>query len=168
MTTVASNVESAAGLSAVEKEIIELFVQLAAVIGYPRSIGELYGMLFLSSEPMCTDDLLQRLGLSNGSASQGLKLLRNLGAIKTVYVPGDRRRHYQAEMNLRKILSGFMRQQVAPNLADANERLSRIDELLKSDGEANREWLLLRLGDLHRWSRNSEKMAPLVAKLLGN
>ena len=155
-------------LSPAEKEIIELFVQLAGVIGYPRSIGELYGMLFISPEPMCTEDLIDGLGISKGSASQGLKLLRTLGAIKTVYMPGDRRGHYQAELNVRRILSGFMRQQVAPNLADATERLGRIDDLLKSDNDPNHDWLLSRLGDLHRWSKHSEQLAPLVAKLFGN
>ena len=168
MTAPSSSASPATGLSASEREIIELFVQLAAVIGYPRSIGELYGMLFLSPDPLTADDLIERLGMSNGSASQGLKVLRNLGAIKTAYMPGDRRQHYQAELNVRKIISGFMRQQVAPNLAEAHERLERIDELLKSDGDPNRDWLTLRLKDLHRWSKNSEKLAPLVAKLLLN
>ena len=166
MTTAPSIASPATALSASEREIIELFVQLAAVIGYSRSVGELYGMLFLSPDSMTADDLIERLGVSKGSASQGLKVLRTLGAIKTVYIPGDRRGHYQAELNVRKIISGFMRQQVAPNLVEAHERLERIDELLKSDGDPNRDWLALRLRDLHRWSKNSEKLAPLVAKLL--
>jgi DNA-binding transcriptional regulator GbsR (MarR family) len=166
MTTASSIASPATALSASEREIIELFVQLAAVIGYSRSVGELYGMLFLSQDSLTADDLIERLGVSKGSASQGLKVLRTLGAIKTVYMPGDRRAHFQAELNVRKIISGFMRQQVAPNLAEAHERLERIDELLKSDEDPNRDWLTLRLRDLHRWSKNSEKLAPLVAKLL--
>jgi DNA-binding transcriptional regulator GbsR (MarR family) len=166
MTIASSSLPETNRFSLIEKEILELFVQLAAVISYPRSIGELYGILFISPDPMCTDDLIERLGMSKGSASQGLKVLRTLGAIKTVYIPGDRRGHYQAELNVRKIISGFMRQQVAPNLAEAHERLERIDELLKSDEDPNRDWILLRLCDLHRWSKNSEKLAPLVAKLL--
>ncbi len=166
MTIASSSLPETNRFSLIEKEILELFVQLAAVISYPRSIGELYGILFISPDPMCTDDLIERLGMSKGSASQGLKVLRTLGAIKTVYIPGDRRGHYQAELNVRKIISGFMRQQVAPNLAEAHERLERIDELLKSDEDPNRDWILLRLRDLHRWSKNSEKLAPLVTKLL--
>ena len=166
MTIASSSLPETNRFSLIEKEILELFVQLAAVISYPRSIGELYGILFISPDPMCTDDLIERLGMSKGSASQGLKVLRTLGAIKTVYIPGDRRGHYQAELNVRKIISGFMRQQVAPNLAEAHERLERIDELLKSDEDPNRDWILLRLHDLHRWSKNSEKLAPLVTKLL--
>jgi len=166
MTIASSSLPETNRFSLIEKEILELFVQLAAVISYPRSIGELYGILFISPDPMCTDDLIERLGMSKGSASQGLKVLRTLGAIKTVYIPGDRRGHYQAELNVRKIISGFMRQQVAPNLAEAHERLERIDELLQSDEDPNRDWILLRLRDLHRWSKNSEKLAPLVAKLL--
>ncbi|MBT7064721.1 MAG: transcriptional regulator [Verrucomicrobia bacterium] len=168
MTTPAPTQPTVTGLSPAEREIIELFVQLAAVISYPRSIGELYGMLFLSPDPLTADALIERLGMSKGSASQGLKVLRTLGAIKSVYMPGDRRGHYQAELNLRRIIGGFMQQQVAPNLADANARLTRIDGLLKSDNDPKQEWLQSRLTDLHRWSKHSEKLAPVVAKLFGN
>ena len=94
--------------------------------------------------------------------------MRTLGAVKTVHVPGDRRRHYQAELNMRKIISGFMRQQVAPNLADTNERLVQIETLLQDGNGSNREWLRLRLADMQRWSKHSEQLSPLISKLFGS
>ncbi len=39
------------------------------------------------------DDLMQRLDISLGAASQGLKALRSVGAVKAVYSPGERRDH---------------------------------------------------------------------------
>ncbi len=42
------------------------------------------------------DDLIERLNLSKGSASQGLKYLQDLGAVRAVYAGGDRRTHYEA------------------------------------------------------------------------
>src|SRR5881392_2903241 len=80
-----------AGLNPLETEIIDFFVQLSRLLGQPRSLAEIYGLLFISARPLSMDDLIERLQLSKGSASQGLKFLHSLGAIHMVYVPGDRR-----------------------------------------------------------------------------
>ena len=154
------------GLSGLEREVIELFVQLAGMIGYPRSMGELYGMLFVSPDPLCTDDLIARLRISKGSASQGLKTLRNFGAIRTVYVPGDRRQHYEAEMNMRKILVNFIREQAGTNLAATSERLQTIDRLLADEGDTDFEVLRSRIKDFRRWQLRAAKVAPVIMKLV--
>src|SRR6266704_2978128 len=90
-----------AGLNPLETEIIDFFFQLSRLLGQPRSLAEIYGLLFISSRPLAMDDLIGRLQLSKGSASQGLKFLRNLGAVKMVYMPADRRVHYEAVAELR-------------------------------------------------------------------
>src|SRR5881296_1941262 len=82
-----------APLSELETEIIDLFVQLSRLFGQPRSLAEIYGLLFISARPLAMDHLIERLRMSKGSASQGLKFLRNIGAVRTVYVAGDRRAH---------------------------------------------------------------------------
>src|SRR2546422_6670826 len=81
----------AAPLTALETEIIDLFVQLSHLLGQPRSLAEIYGLLFISARPLAMDDLIERLHMSKGSASQGLKFLRSVGAVKMVYMPADRR-----------------------------------------------------------------------------
>src|SRR5882724_4174156 len=100
-----------AGLNPLETEIIDFFFQLSRLLGQPRSLAEIYGLLFISARPLAMDHLIERLNLSKGSASQGLKFLRNIGAIKTVYVAGDRRAHYEAVAELRNLVTRFLRDQ---------------------------------------------------------
>jgi len=80
-----------ARLTPVEVEVIQLFVQFSRAVGQPRSIAEIYGLLFVSPVPLTLDDLAERLELSKGSASQGLKYLRELGAVRVVAVAEARR-----------------------------------------------------------------------------
>ena len=74
-----------------EIESIDFFVRLMSMLGMPRSVGEIYGLLYFSPVPLPMDQIVSRLGISLGSASQGLKTLRSLKAVRTNYVPGDRR-----------------------------------------------------------------------------
>ena len=55
--------------SSLEAEVIGLFVQLSRIIGQPRSYAELYGLLFMSPQPLTMDELIRRLGISKGSVS---------------------------------------------------------------------------------------------------
>ena len=74
-----------------EVEGIDYFVRFMNLLGLPRSVGEIYGLLYFSKHPMSMDEIVKRLGMSLGSASQGLRTLRSFKAIRTTYVMGDRK-----------------------------------------------------------------------------
>ncbi|MCX6995910.1 MAG: hypothetical protein NTV49_02215 [Kiritimatiellaeota bacterium] len=114
-----------------ERQVIDLFVNLADLLGLPRSVGELYGLLFASPEPLPMDELMARLNLSKGGTSQGLKILRSFGAVRTVYVDGDRRTHFSSETELRKLAAGFLKEQIQPHLVSGRERLERMQQLAR-------------------------------------
>ena len=70
-----------AALSAFQLESVALFIHVFGALSLPRSIGEIYGLLFSTPEPLSLDDVQLRLQLSRGSASEGLRWLRSLGAV---------------------------------------------------------------------------------------
>ena len=63
-------------------ECVAFFAEAVQIFGLvPKSVGQIYGLLFASPEPLSFSDIVERLDISKGSASQGLQLLRALGAI---------------------------------------------------------------------------------------
>ncbi len=155
-------------LSPVEIEIIDLFVQFSRVLGQPRSVAEIYGLLFISRRPMAMDELIDRLHLSKGSASQRLNFLRELGAVRMVYVAGDRRAHYEAVAQLRNLASLLLSKHLAPQFAGGEERLNRISTLVKDLPAGEREHAGQRVEMLRSWSRNGRRVLPLLLKVLGD
>src|SRR5688572_16073888 len=65
-----------------ERECSQLFGEIVEVLGVPHSVGQIYGVLFASPKPLSFSDIIKQLEISKGSASQGLQLLRTLGAIR--------------------------------------------------------------------------------------
>lgn len=156
-----------ANLSSIEREVITFFVRVADVLGMPRSVGELYGLLFISTRPLHMDELRQRLGLSKGGISLGLKLLRSFGAVKAVYVPGERRDHFVAELELRRLVAGFLKEKVHPQLDAGKERLEHIQTLaaeLPSGGETDE--VLGRLERLRHWHERARVFLPVAEKMI--
>ncbi|MCF7848011.1 MAG: hypothetical protein K9M45_04110 [Kiritimatiellales bacterium] len=161
--------EKRAMLSALEREVIELFVRMADVLSLPRSVGEIYGLLFISPEPLCLDDCRLKLNISKGSTSQGLRILRSFGAIRTVYIPGDRKDYFVAETQLRKMASGFANEQIQPHVRNGKERLIQIKKLLNEQSpDEGREILQERIQTLENWQKRTNQMLPLVLKLIQN
>ena len=157
----------AAHLNPVEVEIIHLFVQLSRALGQPPSVAEIYGLLFISPKPMPQDDFIERLNLSKGSASQGLRYLQDLGAVRTVYVAGDRRVHYEAVAELRNLANRFLRQQVLTYFDDSEDRLDRIQAEARALPDEERDFALNRVRMLKSWQRNAKRLLPLVLMILG-
>ena len=158
--------ESVSVLSALESEIVALFVRVADLLNLPRSVGELYGVLFIAEKPMCLDDLRIKLNISKGSTSQGLKILRSFGAIRVIYVPGDRKDFYVAESSLRKIASGFANEQIQPHLESGSDRLKRIQDLLKEETDFSGT-LNERVERLENWQKRANQVLPVMLKLIG-
>jgi DNA-binding transcriptional regulator GbsR (MarR family) len=156
----------ALSLSGLEAEVIALFVQLGRVLGQPRSLVEIYGLLFISSQPLAMDDLIERLGLSKGTASQGLRFLRNSGAVKMVYVNGDRRMHYEAVAELRNLASRFLRDQIVPPLDSGLDRIEHIAGMVKQLPAEERAQVSDRIAMLQSWGKKSREFLPVIVNLL--
>ncbi|MBP7275261.1 MAG: hypothetical protein KBA51_03570 [Kiritimatiellae bacterium] len=148
-----------------QNESVDLFVRLADLIGVPRSVGELYGLLYASPDPVTMDVLSERLHLSKGATSQGLKLLRTVGAVRVMYVPGDRRDHFVAETELRKLLDGFLREQIQPHLESGGQRLERMRDIVRDIPGDHRSWCEDRIERLERWQKRASQLVPLVARI---
>jgi HTH-type transcriptional regulator, glycine betaine synthesis regulator len=168
MTVAASSplpVETAA-LSEVEIEVIGIFVNAVKILGMPKSVGEIYGLLFIAPEPMPLDTLVSRLEISKGSASQGLKVLRAFGAVKLVYAAGDRRDHFAAETDLKKLAAGYIREEIVPHLDSGAERLERLRTLTGEENSGREEFFHERIDKLAYWHARSRSVMPLISGML--
>src|SRR5882757_754091 len=154
-------------LEPVEIEVIHLFVQFSRALGQPRSVAEIYGLLFVSHRPLPMDELIQRLRLSKGSASQGLKYLQDLGAVRTVYVAGERRTHYEAVAELRNLAGRFLRRQILTHFEDSDTRLDRIAVAAQDLAGDQRKFVAARVKLLRSWEKNGRRLMPLLLKILG-
>ena len=158
----------AAPLAPWEVSVIEVFIGAVGLVGLPRSIGQIYGLLFCAPQPLSLDDLVDRLGISRGSASQGLKLLRQLGAVQTQQVAGSRKDHYRPELSIRRLVGGFVRDQIAVHLQAGAERLDGIALQIEAEPDvASRAHAVQRIGTLRTWQQRMQALLPIIVAALG-
>ncbi len=159
---------SHAHLSDLEMNSIELFVAVAHFFNLSKSVGEIYGLMFACFSPVPFEYIREKLRMSNGSASQGLRLLRSINAIRTTYVAGDRRDHYVIETALAKIATGLLRERIAPILLNQEERFARLLSLLGEMQTSHRVLIEERIQVLQDWRRQAKTVLPTLMQGLTN
>lgn len=157
-----------AALRPEETAFIGYFVRIAQAFGLPKSLGELFGFLFAQGEPVAFEDVVERLGLSKGSASQGLRFLQRINAVRTDYRVGDRRTYYSAEVSLRQLFAGLLDETVLPHLRESREALPGLEALVaETPDPARRAVLKDRVGRLRNWTTQTNRFLPLFLRLIG-
>lgn len=126
-------------LQIVHDSMLDGLGQLADYFGFSKVMGQLYGSLLLSAEPLSLDDMMARLSISKASVSTNIRALEHMGMVRQVWVRGGsgRRKYYQAETDFWQIFSNFLS---GRELRDLEHALAVMEE--------NRERISAALADL--------------------
>ena len=159
--------ENGASLLSIQQEMASIFAEIADLFGNPSSLGSIYGLLFASPEPLSMEEIVERLGISTGTASQGLRRLVEMQAITSRKEEGERVTRYSAKLELRPFVAMFLEQQLLPKIGHSAERVETLKQRLSSIPEDSRDELGIRLERASKWHRRAKTFLPLVRKFLG-
>jgi DNA-binding transcriptional regulator GbsR (MarR family) len=146
-----------------EDSILNLCVKLCTILGLPKSIGLIYGAVFVARQPVQAGQICRKLKISRGSVSQGLKFLRELGAIRSEGLNGNRAEHFVVEDHLRKAVETFVTKKIAPAFEELGEEVVRLEK----DPNLNLpQELREKLETIRRWHSHGQLLLPLVTGFL--
>jgi DNA-binding transcriptional regulator GbsR (MarR family) len=145
-------------LHAVRDSMINGLGQLTDFFGFSPVMGHLYGALLLSPEPLSLDELEEIVGKSKASVSMNMRALERWGMVREVWIKGDRRKFYEAESDLWKVVRTVVesreRREVGVALRVLEENAERLEEtrptLSEDDGELA-EYYLARVQDMQQF-----------------
>ncbi len=63
----------------------------------------IHALLLVSHKPLCTDEIMEELGISRGNACMNLKSLQEWGLVTKTCGEGCRKEFYQAEKDMFKV-----------------------------------------------------------------
>lgn len=109
---------------------------------------------------------MNRLNISLGAASQGLKLLRSFGAVKVTYQPGDRRDYYVADLQLSNFVTGFIKDELQPRMERSLERIKRMERLMENMAPDERQLTREKIERLKHWLEKGQMMLPWILRFL--
>jgi DNA-binding transcriptional regulator GbsR (MarR family) len=81
-------------------------------------------------------------------------------------MPGDRRDHYAADLELSRFATAFIKEELQPRLDRALERIGAMEGMAGGMPAADRRAAEERLERLKHWLERGEKMLPWILKFL--
>src|ERR1700743_1087549 len=97
--------EKARGLWPTEGAVSGVVGRLIEFWGFKRNMGRVWTVLYLSPEPLSAEDLRHALQLSSGAVSMTLSELSRWGVVRRVWIQGERKDFYTAEVQLWRMIS---------------------------------------------------------------
>ena len=158
--------ERSASVVGFEEAVVDFFVDAADLLGVPKSVAVLYGIVFASPQPLSFADIQARGTLSKGSVSQGLRVLREMGAIKEVSAPADRAELFTPDLEMRRLIQRFLEQRLEKQLAAGKSRLGALQRALPNLEKSHAETLRSRLEQLQSWHEKARALLPIARTFL--
>jgi len=166
--------QAAAAAAPYEDGLVGVFADLAELFGNPRSYGQIYGLLFACEEPRTMEEIAQRLEISQGSISQGLRQLEAFGAVVKEKSNGTRQARYTAKLEMKLLISGFLKERVIPRLESTESRIKALQQSLRAPDSGFRlqpsslASASFRLDRVAKWHRSARTLLPIARKILGS
>ena len=153
----------------VVKRYIEDAGSLSQALGLGRAIGQIYALLYFSPQPRSLADLQESLGISKGGASMNVRQLEQWGAVRKVWVKGDRKDYYEANDWLGQIVRNVLVGTVGRRLAQPGALFPPADAMLSDTGHPDAEFIKARITHLQSFRSRLQKawQNPLVKRLIG-
>lgn len=94
-TAVRPGANTPANLRKVQDDFIRKWGEMGQVWGINRTMAEIHALLYITAQPLCTDDVMDRLHISRGNASMSLRALCDWGIIRRQHRRGERREYFE-------------------------------------------------------------------------
>ena len=150
---------------AFEEQVVAFFVDAADLLGVPKSVAAIYGIVFASPVPLSFADIASRLNISKGSISQGLRVLREVGALKEVSGKAERAELFTPDLELRRLVARFVESRMETQLRAGTSRLATLNRMIPGANGESVE-LKKRLKSLSDWNSKATALLPVVRTFL--
>ncbi len=81
-------------LTQIKQNFVEGLSSISQFWGFPKGMGAIFAVLYLSPNPLSLDEIVERAGLTQGAISSNVRALSRLGLIRPVTRLGDRKDDY--------------------------------------------------------------------------
>ena len=163
-------------LSQLKQDFTEGLSQISRFWGFPKGMGAIFAVLYISPIPLSLDEIVQQTGLTKGAISTEVRTLARMGLVHRSSKLADRRDYYEAESDfyksIRSILKERQNSEFDSAIRSVQETLKELESGSVSGDEAEVQFVYERIKALQEFFDAIDTLSKAVIKLeslgLGN
>jgi DNA-binding transcriptional regulator GbsR (MarR family) len=163
-------------LTQLKQDFTEGLSQISRFWGFPKGMGAIFAVLYISPVPLSLDEIVQQTGLTKGAISTEVRTLARMGLVHRSSKLADRKDYYEAESDfyksIRSILKERQNSEFDRAIRSVQETLSELESGSVLGDEAEVQFFRERIKALQEFFNAIDTLSSAVIKLeslgLGN
>jgi DNA-binding transcriptional regulator GbsR (MarR family) len=163
-------------LTQLKQDFTEGLSQISRFWGFPKGMGAIFAVLYISPNPLSLDEIVQQTGLTKGAISTEVRTLARMGLVHRSSKLADRKDYYEAESDfyksIRSILKERQNSEFDSAIRSVQETLKELESGSVSGDEAEVQFVRERIKALQDFFNAIDTLSNAVIKLeslgLGN
>ena len=156
-------------LSQLKKDFTEGLSQISRFWGFPKGMGAIFAVLYLSPVPLSLDEIVEETGLTKGAISTEVRTLARMGLVHRSSRLADRRDYYQAEddfyKSIRSILKERQNSEFDRAVRAVGETLEKLEAGAVSGDKAEVQFVYKRVLAMQEFFNAIDSLTNAVVKL---
>jgi DNA-binding transcriptional regulator GbsR (MarR family) len=101
--------------------------------GINRTMAEIHALCYIAAQPLCTDDVMERLHISRGNASMSLRSLVDWGIIRRLHRLGERREYFESLSDVWEMFSIIAAERKRREMDPVLETIKQCQKMLEEE-----------------------------------
>ena len=118
-------------LRTVQDLFIRRWGEMGQVWGINRTMAEIHALLYIVGQPLCTDDVMERLHISRGNASMSLRALCDWGIVRRMHRRGERREYFETLSDVWEMFSIIAAERKRREMDPVLETIKQCQQMLE-------------------------------------
>src|SRR5512134_571905 len=127
-------------LSKIKKDFTQGLSQMSRFWGFPKGMGAIFAVLYLSPTPLSLNEIVRETGLTKGAISTEIRALARIGLVHRSTRLGDRKDYYEAETDFYAAIRSILKERQNSEFDRAVRSVKETLEIMEENWVENEEW----------------------------
>jgi DNA-binding transcriptional regulator GbsR (MarR family) len=127
-------------LTKIKKDFTQGLSQISRFWGFPKGMGAIFAVIYLSPTPLSLDEIVQETGLTKGAVSTEIRALARMGLVHRSSRLGDRKDYYEAEPDFYAAIRSILKERQNSEFDRAIRSVKETLEIMEENWVEEEEW----------------------------
>ena len=127
-------------LTKIKKDFTQGLSQISRFWGFPKGMGAIFAVLYLSPTALSLDEIVSQTGLTKGAVSTEVRVLARMGLVHRSSKLGDRKDYYSAESDFYAAIRSILQERQNSEFDRAVRSVTDTLKALEENQVESDEW----------------------------
>ena len=127
-------------LTRIKKDFTQGLSQISRFWGFPKGMGAIFAVLYLSPNALSLDEIVKETGLTKGAVSTEVRVLARMGLVHRSSKLGDRKDYYSAESDFYAAIRSILQERQNSEFDRAVRSVKETRTVMEENWVEDEDW----------------------------